>query len=290
VRLVEITYRYDTDGAAIRPRPADAVEARDRLDQGNLAFAALLDGLGDDAGIARRVIAVDPRDLGLAPGAAGVPRQRPYAAVLGCSDARVPVELIFNEGPNDLFVVRVAGNGLGSEVLGSLSYAVDHLGGSLKLIVVLGHSGCGAVSAAVDIFLDPRAYLALADKQPLRGILDRLMVVVHASAKALAVTLGPEVVQRPGYRAALIESAVVLNAALTAHTLQQELGDAGAAALQASYGVYLLATRQVWAPRSGSADTVGLAHPPADATDFADFGAAVARSDRIARLLEHGVD
>jgi Carbonic anhydrase len=75
---------------------------------------------------------VDPRDLGLAPNAPGAPRQRPYAAVLGCSDARVPIELIFNERPNDLFVVRVAGNGLGSEVLGSLKYAVDHLGGSLK--------------------------------------------------------------------------------------------------------------------------------------------------------------
>ena len=112
--------------------------------------------------MAQRVIPVDPRDLGLAPNAPGAPRQRPYAAVLGCSDARVPIELIFNEGPNDLFVVRVAGNGLGSEVLGSLKYAVDHLGGSLKLIVVLGHSGCGAVSAAVDAFLDPKTYLSFA--------------------------------------------------------------------------------------------------------------------------------
>ena len=76
-------------------------------------------------------------------------------AVLGCSDARVPIELIFKEGPNDLFVVRVAGNGLGSEVLGSLKYAVEHLGGSLRIIVVLGHSGCGAVSEAVDAFLEP---------------------------------------------------------------------------------------------------------------------------------------
>ena len=66
---------------------------------------------------------------------------RPFAAVLGCSDARVPIELIFNEGPNDLFVIRGAGNGLGSEVLGSLKYAVEHLGGSLKVVVVLGHSG-----------------------------------------------------------------------------------------------------------------------------------------------------
>ena len=86
-----------------------------------------------------------PRDLGFTPDAAETPEQRPFAAVLGCSDARVPIELIFNEGPNDLFIVRVAGGGLGLEVLGSLKYAVEQLGGTLKLIVVLGHSGCGAV-------------------------------------------------------------------------------------------------------------------------------------------------
>src|SRR5207342_3649559 len=128
---------------------------------------------------------VDPRDLGLASGSGAMPKQRPFAAILGCSDARVPVELIFNEGPNDLFVVRVAGNGLGSEVLGSLKYAVENLGGCLKLIVVLGHSGCGAVSAAVDVFLDPTRYLALATSHSLRNILDRLLVVVQASAKRM---------------------------------------------------------------------------------------------------------
>jgi carbonic anhydrase len=112
--------------------------------------------------------------------------------VLGCSDARVPVELIFNEGPNDLFVVRVAGNGLGDEVLGSLKYAADHLGGSMKLVVVLGHSRCGAVSAAVDVFLDPPSYLALAADHALRAILDRLLIVVHASATKLQAAHGSE--------------------------------------------------------------------------------------------------
>ena len=104
----------------------------------------MLDSLAGDEAIASRVIQVDPRDFGLAGGANERPKQSPYAAVLGCSDARVPIELIFNEGPNDLFVIRVAGNGLGSEVLGSLKYAIEHLGGSVKIIAVLGHSGCGA--------------------------------------------------------------------------------------------------------------------------------------------------
>ena len=111
-----------------------------------------------------KIIPVDPRDLGFASDTAGVAKQRPFAAVLGCSDARVPIELIFNEGPNDLFVIRVAGNGLGQEVLGSTRYAVEHLGGTLKLIVVLGHSGCGALTMAVDVFLNPGDYLTVAAK------------------------------------------------------------------------------------------------------------------------------
>jgi carbonic anhydrase len=156
VKIVEITYRYDDSTAAVRARPTDAEEARERLDAGSRAIAGCWTTFRA-VRTAQRIIRVDPRDLGLAPGDHSAPRQRPYAAVLGCSDARVPIELIFNEGPNDLFVVRVAGNGLGAEVLGSLKYAIDHLGDSLKIFVVLGHSGCGAVSAAVDLFLDPQA-------------------------------------------------------------------------------------------------------------------------------------
>ena len=290
MKVVEITYRYDGSDATVRPRPADAQAATDRLNEGSRAIARLVDSLADGEGTARRVIPIDPRDLGLAPGDAGTPAQRPYAAVLGCSDARVPIELIFNEGPNDLFVVRVAGNGLGAEVLGSLSYAVDHLGGSLKLVVVLGHSGCGAVSSAVDVFLNPEAYLSLASRHALRNILDRLLVVVHAAAKRFAAVYGPDVVLRPGYRVALIETAVVSNAALAAYTVQQEIGSADPQGLRAAYGVYLIGGRQVWAPRSGSADCAGLAHPPSDGAAFDDFGDAVVRSARIAAILERGAD
>ena len=285
MKIVEITYRYDAADVAARPQPADADAARERLDEGSRMIAALLGSLAEGDGTARRVIPVDPRDLGLGGDGQSAPKQRPYAAVLGCSDARVPIELIFNEGPNDLFVVRVAGNGLGSEVLGSLKYAVDHLRDSLKLVVVLGHSSCGAVSAAVDVFLDPRNYLPLAAKHALRNILDRLLVVVHAAAKRMAAVFGPEVARRPGYREALIEAAVVSNAALAAYTVQQELGSADPHGLRSAYGVYLLADRQVWAPRSGSAECTGLAYPPADHAGFTQFADAVVRSDRIASLL-----
>jgi carbonic anhydrase len=74
--------------------------------------------------------------------------QRPFAAVLACSDSRVPVELIFDCGIGDLFVVRVAGNVLGNSELGSIEYAVDHL--EVPVLLVLGHTKCGAVKAVCE--------------------------------------------------------------------------------------------------------------------------------------------
>ena len=288
MNIVEITYRYGGGDAAVRPRPADAAAARARLDDGCRTMAALFRSLDQGTGIAQRVISVDPRDLGLAAGDLRAPPQRPFAAVLGCADARVPVELVFNEGPNDLFVVRVAGNGLGPEVLGSLKYAIDHLGDSLRLVVVLGHSGCGAVSAAVDVFLRPEAYLGFADKHSLRNILDRLLVVVHAAAKRMAKVWGADVGERRGYREALIEIAIVSNAALAAHTIQQELASAHGDGLHAAYGVYQLAERAIWAPGGDRDDESGLAYPPVDAAGFDRFAEAAVRSERIAKLLDEG--
>ena len=73
--------------------------------------------------------------------------QKPFATILGCSDSRVPPELLFDQGFGDLFVVRVAGNVIDTDVAGSVEYGVDHLG--TKLVVVMGHEGCGAVTAAL---------------------------------------------------------------------------------------------------------------------------------------------
>jgi carbonic anhydrase len=73
--------------------------------------------------------------------------QRPYATILGCSDSRVPPEWLFDTGLGELFVVRVAGNSLSPEVAGSLQYAGSHL--QTPLFVVLGHEGCGAITAAL---------------------------------------------------------------------------------------------------------------------------------------------
>src|SRR4029078_12265013 len=224
MKTVDITYRYGEQDAPSRPRPPDSSAAHLRLNDGNRAFAALLEGLTDESGRAQKIVSVDARDLGLSAGDPALPKQRPFAAILGCSDARVPIELIFNEGPNDLFVIRVAGNGLGTEVLGSIKYAVENLAGSLKLIVVLGHSGCGALTTAVDVFLNPDDYLPLATKHSLRNILDRLLLVVQTAGRKLFVAFGRNVVFRPGYRKSLIEASIVTNAGLAAYSLQQEVG------------------------------------------------------------------
>jgi len=72
--------------------------------------------------------------------------QHPFATIVSCSDSRVPPEIVFDEGLGDLFVVRVAGNVINDESLGSIEYSVDHLG--VRLVLVLGHQSCGAVKAA----------------------------------------------------------------------------------------------------------------------------------------------
>jgi carbonic anhydrase len=92
--------------------------------------------------------------------------QRPIATLLGCSDSRVPPEMVFDEGLGDLFVIRVAGNVVAPDVVGSLAYALEHL--KTPLVVVLGHQNCGAVTAAVDALSDP----AFRDIAPIRGLVD----------------------------------------------------------------------------------------------------------------------
>ena len=94
--------------------------------------------------------------------------QEPFAIVLGCSDARVPAELVFDQGLGDLFVIRVAGNIVAASQIGSVEFAAEQFG--TPLVVVLGHSRCGAVTATLDELKRPR------DNQSrnLRSIVDRI--------------------------------------------------------------------------------------------------------------------
>lgn len=77
-------------------------------------------------------------------------QQKPFVAVLSCSDSRVPVEIIFDAGLGDIFAVRTAGHVLSKEVMGSLEYAVKTLG--VKLIMILGHENCGAINTAIQAY------------------------------------------------------------------------------------------------------------------------------------------
>ncbi|HTC31166.1 MAG TPA: carbonic anhydrase [Candidatus Acidoferrum sp.] len=113
--------------------PADPAAALARLLDGNLRFAA---GRPEAAAASADRIAL-------------AHAQRPFAAILGCSDSRVPVETVFDQGPGELFVIRLAGNIVTTEGLGSIEYAVEVLGSSL--VAVLGHSNCGAVRAAMSL-------------------------------------------------------------------------------------------------------------------------------------------
>jgi carbonic anhydrase len=112
--------------------PRSAEEALAALKAGNARF---VDGTARFPTVQKEILA------DLAKG------QRPFVTILGCSDSRVPPELVFDAGFGELFVVRVAGNVLGSAILGTLQYAGSHL--HTQLFVVLGHEGCGAVDAAL---------------------------------------------------------------------------------------------------------------------------------------------
>lgn len=120
----------NTDPKDTPPRTAD--EALARLQAGNLRF---ISGEARFPTVQKDVLAELTRG------------QQPYATILGCSDSRVPPELVFDAGFGELFVIRVAGNVLGPSILGTLQYSALHL--QTPLFVVMGHEGCGAVKAAI---------------------------------------------------------------------------------------------------------------------------------------------
>ena len=94
--------------------------------------------------------------------------QEPFAAILGCSDSRVPVEIIFDQGLGDLFVIRVAGNIVAPSQIGSVEFAAERF--ATRLVVVLGHSRCGAVLATIDELQRPTEN----QSRNLRSIVDRV--------------------------------------------------------------------------------------------------------------------
>ena len=99
--------------------------------------------------------------------------QAPFAVILGCSDSRVPVEIVFDQGLGDLFVIRVAGNIVAPSQIGSVEFAAERFG--TRLVVVLGHTRCGAVEATVEELQRPTA----TQSRNLRSIVDRIRPAVE---------------------------------------------------------------------------------------------------------------
>jgi carbonic anhydrase len=129
-----------------------------------------------------------------------VASQEPFAIILGCSDSRVPAEIVFDQGLGDLFVIRVAGNIVAPSQIGSVEFAADRFG--TRLVVVLGHSQCGAIQATLDELGRPSSD----QSKNLRSIVDRIRPSV---APLLETDLArhPEALVRQAVRANIRASA-----------------------------------------------------------------------------------
>jgi carbonic anhydrase len=140
-----------------------AREALEALRQGNRRFVARMDGHEGLVNQPRREDLAQPH--------------RPFAIILGCSDARVPAEIVFDHGLGDLFVIRVAGNIVAPSQIGSIEFAASRFG--TPLVVVLGHSQCGAVLATLEELQQPAAR----QSRNLRSIVDRVRPSVEPLLK-----------------------------------------------------------------------------------------------------------
>jgi carbonic anhydrase len=191
-----------------------AGEALERLREGNRRFAADVRSLDTLASQTRR------REL-----AAG---QEPFAIVLGCSDSRVPAELVFDQGLGDLFVIRVAGNIVAPSQIGSVEFAAERFG--TRLVVVLGHSSCGAIQATLEELVRP-----LADQsRHLRSIVDRIRPSVEPLLKT-DLRQRPEALAREAVRANIRASASQLRHG--SEVLEQRIQTGGLLVVGAEYSL-----------------------------------------------------
>ena len=259
---MDFVTRFRLPGDGVPHLPANTAEALNWLAEGNARYAA------EQGGPLAETEA---------------PKQAPYGVVLGCSDARAPLELVFDAGPNELFVVRVAGNVLGDEALGSIEYALANFRPSLRLLTVLGHTGCGAVRAAVSTYLSPKHAAGIAFSRSVRAVVNHIVVAVRSAALSLEQKWGAAIADDPGYADALAEAAVYLNTAMTAYHLAQELRpeDTGIKVVQ---GVFDLATGTVCTVAGGA-----LRPAPAGPQELVDLGLSLAAAPRVTRYLSQKV-
>lgn len=276
---MDVIYRYDPFAPITANPIPHAQAALDTLIRGNDRFIDMVRRmqartLGDDAGDPV-VIPISPMTTGLPLFAGAMPAQAPFAVVLGCSDARVPTEAVFDQAFNDLFVLRIAGNVLGSECLGSLHYALRNLKDSLKLVVVLGHSKCGAVTAAVDTHLSPDAYVNIACTFPLRSLVDQIQIAVKGSAYALEKYIGVSLPNKDMYRSLLVGIASYVNAAVSAFELQREMVLYESSGPQVVFGIYDFESLRVQSSPALDPSLPRLRNAPRTAEELADYAAHV---------------
>jgi carbonic anhydrase len=167
-----------------------AKDALQRLIEGNRRFVHEIRGQDADTGRTRR------REVAAA--------QEPFAIILGCSDSRVPAEIIFDQGLGDLFVIRVAGNIVAPSQVGSVEFAAERY--HVRLVVVLGHSSCGAILATLEELGRP----TVDQSRNLRSIVDRIRPSVES---LLASRSGP-------HSDALVQQAVRANIRTSANHLR----------------------------------------------------------------------
>ncbi len=275
MHTIDYIYRFDPKNPSIKPSPPDAETARATLEDGNRMFAQWMESCRTSrisAGEPLYIVQCNGLEVGMNRAVGETPKQAPFAVVVGCSDARVPTEMLFGQGFNDLFVIRVAGNVLGDVCMGSIEFALTALSDSVKVVVMLGHSGCGAVTGAVDCYLRPLKFWSKSFPPMLKTILQRIFVAVREGANALKEVWGPDARLIPGYREALIDIAVSVNAAQAAFDLRQEVERAAKWEIEVLYGVFSLHNHQVSMPVNPRAavapENVNLAYAPTNPREF----------------------
>lgn len=249
--------RYNPDSPEAR-RPANAREARQALLDGNRRFAEWIttcrasvheQGAGASADeVNELVLSCGGLASILSFAADEYPTQKPFAVVVGCSDARAPMEMVLGQGYNDLFVIRNAGHVISAVLSGSVDFALGNLADSVRAIVVLGHTGCGAVKGAVASYLDPAQYWSDAISPNLRVILQRVFLAVRESDRAIREVWGPGASTRPDYLDALTDAGVHLNAAYSAFELRQQVEAADADGIEVFHAVYDVRSHLVRTP------------------------------------------
>ena len=284
MNTIDYVYRFDPKNPSLKPVPPDAEAARLTLEDGNRMFSRWMESCRTgsfSSGEPRYIVQCNGLEVGMIRTHGQMPKQSPFAVVIGCSDARVPTEMLFGQGFNDLFVIRVAGNVLGDVCQGSVDFALTALSESVKVVVVLGHSGCGAVTGAVDAYLRPLKFWSKSLSPMLRGILQRIFVAVREAANGLKEVWGPDAKNMPGYREALIETAVAVNAAMAAFDLRQAVELAAKWEIEVLYGVFSLKNHQVSMPVNPGApvtdENVNLAYSPTNPRDFTALAVRMAQ-------------